>query len=140
MSRILLVEDNPADAFLVQEAFREIGGKHVIEVATDGEQALHRLSNNSAPRPDVIFLDLNLPIKTGHDVLQTLKHTPGLKRIPVIVLTSSEHTSDVIQAYDNYVNAYVQKPHGLDEYFTLFSRLEHFWMRSVKLPTSDMLT
>ena len=134
---ILLVEDNPGDVRLMREALRADGIFEVLHVVTDGDQALRFLQRRSpfenAIRPDLIFLDLNLPKKDGREVLADLKADDDLRRIPVIVLTTSEAERDVRNAYNLHANCYVRKPADLDEYMRVIQACETFWLRTVVL-------
>jgi chemotaxis family two-component system response regulator Rcp1 len=137
---ILLVEDNPGDIRLTQEAFREGNLETNLSVVQDGVEAMAFLRQEGkytqVPRPDVIILDLNLPKKDGREVLAELKQDPHLKRIPVVVFTSSKAEQDILRAYDLYANCYITKPVDLEEYIELVSDVEAFWLRVVKLPSS----
>jgi CheY-like chemotaxis protein len=134
--RILLVEDNPGDVRLMQEALRERNGP--LSIVRDGEEALAFLGRTGrfqdAPRPDLIFLDLNLPGKDGREVLATIKSNAVLRQIPVVVLTTSESDEDVQHCYDLHANCFLQKPADLDEFLELVRQTEAFWLRTVKLP------
>jgi CheY-like chemotaxis protein len=135
---ILMVEDNPGDVRLTQEAFREAKVRNNIHIATDGVEALAFLRRQGryadVPRPDVILLDLNLPKKDGREVLAEIKADPNLLRIPVVVLTSSEAEEDVLKAYNLHANAYVAKPVGLEQFMAVVRQIEGFWLEIVKLP------
>jgi len=136
--RILLVEDNAGDARLVIEAVKECTIPTQVIVVQDGLQALaflrHQGEYISAPRPDLLLLDLNLPKKDGRDVLVEIKADPVLKRIPVVILTSSYADEDVLQAYTHGANCYVLKPIDLVAYFSLVQELVSFWGTRVRLP------
>jgi len=135
---ILMVEDNLADVELTIEAFRDASVLNRIHVAEDGEQAMAFLRRQEpyqdAPRPDMILLDLNLPRKDGREVLVEIKNDPEFARIPVIILTTSSDERDILQAYDQHVNAYLTKPVGLDEFVRIVQTLEDFWLTVVRLP------
>ena len=135
---ILLVEDNPGDVRLTQEAIREAKIRNRLNVVTDGEEAVAyvRRQGNFAdqPRPDLILLDLNLPKKDGREVLKDLKSDPDLHRIPVVVLTSSAAEQDILSTYDLYANAYVTKPVDLEQFMHVVSSIQDFWLNIVKLP------
>ena len=135
---ILLVEDNPGDVRLMKEALSESKEYCRLTTVEDGEQAvrfLRRLAPFAdAVRPDLIFLDLNLPRKDGREVLAEIKSDSGLRRIPVIVLTTSEADRDVHRAYDLHANCYVRKPTDLDEYLSVIRACEKFWLHIVRLP------
>lgn len=135
---ILLVEDNPADIRLTREALRDAKVMNQLHVVTDGEQAmnfLHRTgSPGGPPRPDLILLDLNLPRKDGREVLAEIKAHVSLKRIPVIVMTTSVAEEDIVRSYNLHANAYVKKPVGLPEFLAAVRSLEDFWLAVVTLP------
>lgn len=135
---ILLVEDNPGDVRLTQEAVREAKIRNTLNVVNDGEQAIAYVRRQGTytdrPRPDLILLDLNLPRKDGREVLQELKSDPDLHRIPVVVLTSSEAEQDILSTYDLYANAYVTKPVDLEQFMHAVSSIQDFWLNIVKLP------
>lgn len=133
MTQILLVEDSSTDAFLIQEALRQVHFDHAVEVVTDGVQALERL--RSGPRPDLVLLDLNLPRKDGREVLAEVKADPDLRRIPVIVLTTSNAPPDVEFAYAHHANSYVRKPLGLDRLIESATAIRDFWLRTATLPS-----
>lgn len=130
---ILLVEDNSRDALLVREALKDSKIEHVLEVATDGEAAMQVLYSAEF-RPHIILLDLNLPKKTGIEVLKEIKRDSSLRPIPVIVLTNSRSEDDVVLAYASHCNAYVRKPLGFDDLLDTISRIGHFWFTSATLP------
>ena len=135
---ILLVEDNEADAFLMQEVFQESKYRNHITVAADGVEAmdcLYRRGNfAAAPRPDLILLDLNMPRKDGRAVLMEIKADPALRGIPVIILTTSESEEDVRKSYDSYASCYITKPMGLEEMLKVVRGIEDFWFSIVRLP------
>lgn len=135
---ILLVEDNEADAFLMQEVFQEGEIRSNLHIARDGAEALdflyRRGAFSSSPRPSLILLDLNMPKKDGRQVLQEVKTTPDLRSIPVIVLTTSESEEDIRKSYDSYANCYITKPMRLDEMYRIIKGIEDFWFRVVRLP------
>ena len=136
--RILLVEDNPADIDLTREALSEGKIANELHVILDGEAAMRFLEQEGefadAPRPDLILLDLNVPRKDGREVLRELKANESLRRIPVIVLTTSSADTDVLDAYDNSVNAYIQKPIDFTEFTNVVRSIEEFWLSIVRLP------
>jgi len=138
---ILLVEDNPGDVRLTQEALRDGKVRNSMHVAADGVEALAFLRREGkfadALRPDVILLDLNLPKKDGREVLAEIKTDPDLRRIPVVVLTTSEAEEDILRAYNLYANAYVAKPVDLDKFIAVVKSIEDFWLEIVKLPPDD---
>lgn len=134
---ILLVEDNPGDVRLTQEALRESKVLNHLAVAKDGVEALEMLRRQGPytkqPRPDLILLDLNLPRKDGREVLMEIKEDPILRRIPVVVLTTSEAEKDVHRAYDLGANCYIVKPVDLDQFINVVHTIEGFWLSIVKL-------
>lgn len=135
---MLIVEDNPGDVRLLEEAFRELRADVNIQVAKDGAEALELVQSprtNGTPRPDLILLDLNLPKINGHDVLVRIKNNPKTCRIPVIVLTSSRAESDVRRAYESHANAYLKKPSTLDGLIAAAQDIKNFWMETATLPT-----
>jgi chemotaxis family two-component system response regulator Rcp1 len=135
---ILLVEDNPADVRLTQEGLRESKVRNNLIVLGDGEQALAFLRREGeyaqARRPDLILLDLNLPRKDGREVLADVKADPELRRIPVVVLTTSAGEEDVLRAYNLQAACYITKPVDLDQFIKVVRSIEDFWMTIVKLP------
>ena len=135
---ILLVEDNPGDIRLTQEAFKEGNINNQIHVTKDGNDALdfvyQRGEYTDAVRPDIILLDLNLPRKNGDEVLEEIKADPDLKQIPVVVLTTSAADEDILNSYKLHTNAYLTKPVDPDEFIDLIRSFEDFWLELVKLP------
>lgn len=135
---ILLVEDNPGDVRLMMEAFKEGRVTTHLNVARDGVEALAFLRRAAAyagaPRPDIILLDLNLPRKSGHDVLADMKNDPELRRIPVVVLTTSEAEADIRTTYNLHANCYISKPVDLDRFIDVVQSIEGFWLTTVSLP------
>ena len=135
---ILLVEDNPADVRLTQEAFREAGVPCRVHVAESGESALaflHREGEfQDAKKPDIILLDLNLPHKKGHEVLSEIKSDSELKLIPVVILSTSQSEEDVLRAYALHANCYVAKPMGLEKFLQVVKTIENLWLTTAKLP------
>ncbi len=135
---ILLVEDNPGDIRLTQEALRDGKLLNHLTAVSDGEQAiafLRRQGNYAqASRPDLILLDLNLPRKDGREVLAEVKADPDLRRIPVVVVTSSRAEQDILKAYDLHTNCYVTKPVDLVKFVAVVKSIEDFWVHIVKLP------
>lgn len=133
--QVLLVEDNPADAFLIQEGFREVDSRVRIDICEDGEQALDYLwqrgSYRSARRPHLIVLDLNLPRVDGREVLGEIKSTPGLRTIPVLILSSSDAQHDIDLAYDLQANCYLTKPTDLYQFMGLVRQIEEYWLTFV---------
>ena len=131
---ILLVEDNPGDARLAEEALTEGKITNNISVVQDGVEAIDFLRDENNPRPDLIFLDLNLPKMNGKDVLAVIKKDPALKRIPVIILTTSDADDDISSTYDLQANCYITKPVGFDQFIEVIQSVENFWFNVVKLP------
>lgn len=138
---ILLVEDNDADVELVREALEEATACGRLHVVGDGEGAIHFLRRmgtyTEAVRPDLILLDLNLPRKPGREVLAEIKADSDLKRIPVIILTSSRSQVDVVGAYELYANCYMVKPFAFSEFIGLVKAIEGFWSRLAILPEAS---
>lgn len=136
--QILLVEDNPADAELTTETMIDLKIQNELHVVRDGDEAmdflLQRGVHASAPRPDLILLDLNLPKKDGREVLHEVKGDPRLQMIPVVVMTSSEAHADLVKSYGLHCNAYVRKPLDLAGYHEIVRAIDHFWFKIVKLP------
>jgi CheY-like chemotaxis protein len=135
---ILLVEDNPADVRLTQEAFRDGKIHNKLVVAKDGVEAMdflrRRGKHADAVRPDLVLLDLNLPRKDGREVLAEVKADPVLMRIPVVVLTTSRAEMDVLKTYDLHANCYVVKPVDFDQFIHVVQSIENFWLTAVTLP------
>ncbi len=135
--RILLVEDSPSDVRLIREALKETPVPVQITVAQDGVEAmeyLHSTELGSSVRPDLVLLDLNLPRKNGREVLAEVKSSPGLKQIPVLVMTSSRADEDIAQAYSLNANCYITKPGDLQEYINVVRAIEDFWFLTATLP------
>ena len=135
---ILLVEDNPGDVRLTMEALRQDKMRNNLHVVMDGVEALAWLrredSYADAPRPDIILLDLNLPKKDGREVLEEIKTDPDLKRIPVVILTTSAAEEDILRAYEFNANCYITKPVDLEQFIKVVKAIEEFWLTVVKLP------
>jgi two-component system, chemotaxis family, response regulator Rcp1 len=137
-AEILLVEDNPSDVRLTVEVMKE--GKLVnnLHVVGDGEEALHFLTRQgayaNAPRPDLILLDLNLPRLDGREVLAEIKAIEELRRIPVVVLTTSKAEEDILKTYDLHANCYITKPVDFDQFIRVVEKIEDFWLTLVALP------
>jgi chemotaxis family two-component system response regulator Rcp1 len=135
---ILLVEDNPGDVRLTLEAFKEGKIYNKLRVARDGAEALDMLYQRAPYEdsmvPDLILLDLNLPKKSGREVLAQIKTDPHLKRIPVVVLTTSTAEQDVLASYNLFANSYIVKPVDLEQFFSVIKSIEQFWLTVVKLP------
>jgi chemotaxis family two-component system response regulator Rcp1 len=139
-AQILLVEDSPGDIRLTREALRDAKIANELQVVGDGEAALDFLHQRGPyadmPRPDIVLLDLNLPRKDGREVLQEMKADEELRRIPVIVLTTSVAEGDVLCSYDLHVNAFVTKPLDLAGFVQVVRSIESFWLSIVRLPTA----
>ncbi len=137
-AQILLVEDNPADVLLMQEAFKDSTIVDQIHVVVDGEEALDFLRKENqyedVVRPDLILLDLNLPKIDGREVLIELNKDPQLRRIPVIVLSSSKVEKDILESYDNSANCYIVKPIELEKFVKIVETIESFWFGLAALP------
>ncbi len=137
---VLLVEDNAGDVRLTQEALKEGRFLNHLNVVSDGVEATdflwRRGKFQTAPRPDLILLDLNLPKKNGREVLQEIKADPELRRIPVMVLTTSKADQDLHRAYDLHANCYITKPVDLDQFLAVLKSIEHFWFNIVTLPSA----
>ena len=136
---ILLVEDNEGDIGLVEEVLEEANIRNILHIAKDGEEAILFLHSegkfSGSSRPDIILLDLNLPKKDGREVLKEVKEDSNLKKIPIIVLTTSNAETDILRAYDLCANAYVNKPLDFDHFINVVESIAKFWLEIVKLPT-----
>ena len=136
--QILIVEDNPGNVGLIRETLGEIRIANDVHVVKDGQEAMEYLHHQGlfaeATLPDLILLDLNLPKKSGLEVLAEIKMDPELKKIPVIVLTSSEAQEDISRAYGLHANCYIIKPGKLDDFVKAIQAIENFWITIVKLP------
>jgi CheY-like chemotaxis protein len=139
---ILLVEDNEADVRLTQEVLTDSKVRNNLMIANNGEEALSCLRKqgkfrNSA-RPDLILLDLNLPVKDGREVLAQIKADPDLKRIPVVILTTSKAEEDILKTYNLHANCYITKPVDLEQFITVVKYIEDFWLAIVRLPNGKL--
>lgn len=136
---ILLVEDNPGDIRLTQEALKESKVNNNLTVARDGEEALQLLYKldlqSEKTRPDLILLDLNLPKKDGREVLEKIKGDERLKRIPVVILTTSKAEEDILKSYNLHANCYITKPVDLNQFLVIVKTIDDFWLSIVKLPS-----
>ena len=136
--QILLVEDNPGDVRLTVEALKEAKVLNKLTVVKDGIEALSLLRRqgpyDKTTRPDLILLDLNLPKKDGREVLAEIKADDNLKRIPVVILTTSQDEQDVLKTYNLYANCYITKPVDLEQFITVVKSIEDFWLGIVVLP------
>jgi CheY-like chemotaxis protein len=137
-AEVLLVEDNPGDVRLMQEAFREISVPHRLSVVETGQKALQLLRREAeykkAPRPDLVLLDLMLPDLHGLEVLAIIKNDRSLRRIPTVVFSSSQKTEEVIEAYNLNANSFIAKPAELADFIRVVKGVEEFWLTVVKLP------
>jgi CheY-like chemotaxis protein len=135
---ILLVEDNPGDVRLTREALKDSKLHNNLSVVEDGAEALAFLRRQgkyaNAPRPDILLLDLNLPRIDGRQVLEEIKQDDELKRIPVVVLTTSASEQDILMSYNLHANCYITKPVDLNQFITIVKNIENFWFSIVKLP------
>jgi len=135
---VLLVEDNPGDARLAAEAMKEADVDNHVHVVKDGVEAIRFLQKegeySDMPRPDLIFLDLNLPRMSGREVLAIIKEDPDLRSIPVVILTVSSEEEDILRSYEHHANCYVSKPLDLEAFIDVVMGIEHFWFTIVQLP------
>jgi CheY-like chemotaxis protein len=135
---ILLIEDDAGDTLMIKEAFEDNKVTNSVTCITDGEQAidylLRRGDHAGAPRPDLILLDLNLPRRSGHEVLAEIKAHDDLRVIPVVVLTTSAAEEDVLRSYQLHANAYVTKPVDFDQFIGVVRQIDNFFVSVVKLP------
>ena len=138
---ILLVEDNPGDVCLIQEALKETKVINNLHVIGDGEEALSFLNKkgkySEIESPDLILLDLNLPGKNGSEVLTEVKADEKLKHIPIVILTSSKADKDIIKSYKLHANCYITKPIDIAQFFNVIKSIENFWLTVVKLPSKN---
>ncbi|TVR37376.1 MAG: response regulator [Balneolaceae bacterium] len=136
---ILIVEDNEGDIMLIKEAFEEAKLVNEISIVRDGEKAMHFLEKKGVygdvKVPDLIILDVNLPRKNGHEVLEFIKTNDQLMLIPVIMLTTSSSENDIVKSYKNHANCYITKPVEVDDFLKAVLEIEEFWISLVQLPT-----
>jgi CheY-like chemotaxis protein len=136
--KVLLVEDNRADARLIMEVFKDEKIMVDVEIVRDGEEAMSFLRREAqyenAPCPDLIILDLNLPRKDGREVLIELKDDPDLKSIPVVILTTSQSEEDILKSYKLQASCYVTKPIDLEQFIKIIKSLDEFWFSAVRFP------
>ncbi len=139
-AEVLLVEDSPGDVRLTREALKEGKVRNNLSVVSDGVEAMAFLRREGkyadAPRPDIVLLDLNMPRKDGREVLAEMKSDEHLKRIPVVVLTTSEAEQDILRTYDLHANCYLTKPVNLEQFISIVKSVEDFWLTIVQLPRS----
>lgn len=132
IAHILLVEDNEGDIFLILEAFEDLKIKAEITVVKNGQQALDyvfkRGEYRNSKKPDLVLLDINIPIFNGHEVLKQIKDDPSLKKNPVIMLTTSSNQKDIDKAYESHCNSYVKKPLNVDEFLGAILKIDQFWL------------
>lgn len=135
---ILLIEDNSGDNKLTTEVFMRAAVPNKIHMVTNGVDAMNFLKQEGgfqeSVRPNIIFLDLNIPKKDGREILKEIKADPELKYIPIIVLTTSESEQDIKNTYEHYANAYITKPIDMDEFIKVIKSIEEYWLRTVELP------
>jgi CheY-like chemotaxis protein len=138
---ILLVEDNPGDVRLTVEIFKEGKVINSLAAVSDGVEAMEFMRrqgrHSRAMRPDLVLLDLNLPRKDGRTVLAEMKADPDLRRIPVVILTTSQAESDILKSYESHANCYISKPVALEEFIDVVRQIEGFWLTIVKLPSDQ---
>jgi CheY-like chemotaxis protein len=141
MINILLVEDNPGDIRLTQEAFKEGMLRNNLHVVMDGEAAMDFLQGKGeykdSPRPDLVLLDLNLPKMNGREVLTAIKKDPDLKRIPVVVLTTSQDEQDIVESYKQFASSYIVKPVSMEKFINVVASFKQYWLSVVKLPEME---
>jgi len=137
-SSVLVVEDDPGDQLLIREVFEEHDASGALTIVEDGVAALeflhHEGAYDTAPRPTLVLLDLNLPKRSGHEVLEHIRSDRDLQALPVVVLTTSEEEQDVVRAYSRGANAYVTKPLDWDDFTAKVRKLDDFYMRTARLP------
>lgn len=137
-AHILLVEDNEGDILLTRDALEDRKFINYITVVKNGKQAIDYIFREgeytNAKTPDLILLDVNLPLKNGHEVLQLIKHDDRTRHIPVIMLTTSSSERDIELSYKNHANCYITKPVEIDDFIAVVRKIEEFWIQFVKLP------
>jgi CheY-like chemotaxis protein len=138
---VLLVEDDPGDVLMTQEAFKDYKIANQLTVVSNGEDAISYLRRQGryadVPVPDLVLLDLNLPRRDGREVLRDIKGDPDLRRIPIVVLTTSDAEEDVLASYDLHANAYVRKPVDFDQFVAAVRAIDDFFITVVRLPSTD---
>ena len=137
---ILLIEDNPGDIALTREALRRSKINNALNVVNDGEEAMaflkHKPGYEDSPTPHLVLLDLNLPGIDGRELLAQVKADPELRRIPVVVMTSSQADEDIVLSYDSHANCYITKPLNMDSFKKVVEAIDEFWFSVVRLPTA----
>lgn len=140
---ILLIEDNEGDILLTKEAFEDAKILNQLSIARDGQQAIQFLEKQepytNVDTPDLVLLDVNLPKRNGHEVLQYIKTSKNLKHIPVIILTTSISEKDIAMSYENHANCYITKPVEVEDFLNVVSSIEDFWIKIVQLPTKTAI-
>lgn len=140
-AEVLLVEDNPSDVRLTKEAMKEGHVLNNLHVVGDGQAAIDFLQRKGqyadAPRPDLVLLDLNLPKKSGREVLAEIKKDDDLKTIPIVVLTTSKAEEDIVKTYQLHANCFITKPVDLDKFIAVVQQVESFWLQVVRLPRAE---
>lgn len=138
---ILLIEDNQGDIDLIRKAMRDYEVRNNLHMVRDGGEALDFLRRTgkhpASPRPDLILLDLNLPVKSGREVLAEIKNDETFRRIPVVVLSSSKSEEDIATCYDLQANCFITKPAGIDDLMKVVKAIEDFWLDIARLPSGD---
>jgi CheY-like chemotaxis protein len=141
---ILLVEDDEGDVLITREAFQHYRIRNALHVVNDGDRALQFMRNkgeySTAPRPDLVLLDLNLPRRNGHEVLAEVKSDPDLRVIPVVVLTTSQADEDILRSYSLHANAYVSKPVEADNFMSVVRQIDNFFGSIAELPRLRKVT
>jgi chemotaxis family two-component system response regulator Rcp1 len=132
--QVLLVEDSRADARLIMEVFKEEKILVEVDIVTDGEEAMAYLQGDGVKLPDLVILDLNLPLKDGREVLAEMKADPVLQSIPVVILTTSKSEEDILKSYKLQASCYVTKPIDLEQFIKIIRSLDDFWFSAVKFP------
>ncbi|OGS62516.1 MAG: two-component system response regulator [Flavobacteria bacterium GWF1_32_7] len=137
-NQILLVEDNEGDIVLTSEAFEDCGSNIELQVARNGKEGINILfdQNDESLLPDLILLDINLPLLNGHEVLKKIKENAKTKHIPVIILTTSSAISDINLTYENHANCFITKPADINEFFETINALSNYWFKICKLPAN----
>lgn len=131
---ILIADDDPDDRMFLEEALQKNGYEHIIEFVEDGEELMTRLRQTSQPMPNLLMLDLNMPRKNGFQALQEIKADPRLRRLPVVVMTTSSADEDVARSYDLGVNSFITKPFNFNRLIEMIGALKTYWLDTVKLP------